>query len=257
MSDWKPELYLKFERQRTQPTADLAARIEACSPRRIIDIGCGPGNSTAVLRSRWPDADITGLDSSPAMIKQAEKTDSSINWICADAAGDLSDLGRFDIVFSNAAIQWIPSQDKVLPQLFSLLEDGGVMAVQIPNTSQMPIHITLQALVQGQKWGARLGSIATHSAFGAPYYYSILSALSTDIELWETHYYHVMENQHSLVQWYSSTGLKPYIDALETEADRSVFLSEFGDAIAKAYPAEDNGYVLFPFVRIFFVARKL
>ncbi len=256
MSDWKPELYLKFEKQRTQPAFDLISRIGNGTPRRIIDIGCGPGNSTAVLRSRWPDADITGLDSSPAMIEQAEKTNSSIAWICADAAGDLSSLGRFDIVFSNAAIQWMPSHDKVLPQLFSLLDDGGVLAVQIPSTSHMPIHIALQTVVNGQKWGVLLGHVPTHSTFDAPYYYNILSGLTTDIDIWEAHYYHVMENHQSLVQWYSSTGLKPYLDALKDETDRAALLAEFEDAITKAYPAQCNGYVLFPFVRIFFVARK-
>jgi trans-aconitate 2-methyltransferase len=256
MDDWKPGLYLKFEKQRTQPAVDLAARIGIGAPKRIIDIGCGPGNSTAVLRSRWPDADITGLDSSPAMIKQATKSDNGTTWICADASGDLSALGRFDIVFSNAAIQWMPGHDKVLQQLFTLLEFGGVLAVQIPSTAQMPIHIALQTLSNSQKWGARLGSVTTHSTFDAAYYYHILSALTSDVELWETHYYHVMEDHHALVQWYSSTGLKPYLDALKNETDRSEFLAEFEAATTKAYPAQDSGCVLFPFTRIFFIARK-
>lgn len=256
MSDWQPELYLKFERQRTQPAVDLAARIQIVSPKRIIDIGCGPGNSTAVLRRRWTKADITGVDSSPAMISQAEKSDSGINWVCADASDGIGGLGEFDIVFSNAALQWMPRHEMLLPQLFSMMASGGVLAAQIPHTTHMPIHMELQSLAHGQRWGSKLGSVATHSTFDAPYYYDILSKLTMDVELWETHYYHVMENHHALVQWYSSTGLKPYLDALTSEEDKARFLAEFKTMISGTYPAKQDGCVLFPFVRLFFVAHK-
>ena len=256
MSDWKPELYLKFENQRTQPSIDLVSRIDMCNPKRIIDIGCGPGNSTAVLKNRWPNADITGLDSSPAMIAQASKTDSDITWVCLDASSDLSALGRFDIVFSNAAIQWMPHHEELLPNLFSLLESGGALALQIPNTAHMPIHIALQTLVNSEKWHAQLGGVATHSVFPAPYYYDILSTLSDDIDLWETHYYHVMESHQSIVQWYSSTGLRPYLNNLDSDSAQAAFLAEFENELKVAYPAQNNGFVLFPFVRIFVIVRK-
>ncbi len=256
MSDWKPELYLKFEKQRTQPSVDLATRIDMPLPQRIIDIGCGPGNSTAVLKKRWPGAAITGLDSSPAMIAQARETDSGISWVCADASGDLSALGRFDIVFSNAAIQWMPDHETLLPNLFSLLKSGGVLAVQVPNTTSMPIHIALQTLIKTEKWRAKLGSASTHSTHAVPYYYDILSTLTADIDLWETHYHHVMESHNALVQWYSSTGLRPYLNGLDCETDKTAFLADFEDALKSAYPAQNDGHLLFPFVRIFFIARK-
>lgn len=256
MSDWKPGLYLKFEKQRTQPSIDLASRIDITAPRRIIDIGCGPGNSTSVLKGRWPGAAITGLDSSPAMIAQAGETDKDITWVCADASGDLGALGRFNIVFSNAAIQWMPDHEKLLPSLFSLLENGGVLAVQAPNTTDMPIHIALQSLVQRGSWQTKLGSVSTHSTYAAPYYYDILSALTADIDLWETHYHHVMDSHNALVQWYSSTGLRPYLNALENESDKAAFLADFEDALKHAYPAQSDAHVLFPFVRIFFMAKK-
>lgn len=257
MNDWKPELYLKFEKQRTQPSIDLASRIDMETPGRIIDIGCGPGNSTAILKSRWPSADITGLDSSPAMIEQAGRTYSGITWVCADASGDLSSLGSFDIVFSNAAIQWMPDHEKLLPNLFSLLKSGGLIAVQVPDVTRMPVHIVLQALAKSDKWSPKLGKVKTHSNFGAPYYYDILSALTPDIDLWETHYYHVMENHHSLVQWYGSTGLRPFINSLENEDDKNVFLDDFENALKAAYTVQKDGKVLFPFDRIFFIARKV
>jgi trans-aconitate 2-methyltransferase len=256
MGDWKPELYLKFEKQRTQPAIDLVSRIDLSAPKRIIDIGCGPGNSTLALKNRWSNAMITGLDSSPAMIAQASKTDRDIQWVCADASSDLSGLGKFDIVFSNAAIQWMPDHDKLLPNLFSLLESGGMLAVQVPNTTKMPVQTALDSLVHSERWRARLSGESSHSSFSAPYYYDVLSALSRDVDLWETHYYHVMENHHSIVQWYSSTGLRPYLNRLDNESDQEEFLTEFQDALKVAYPIQNDGSVLFPFTRIFFLARK-
>ncbi len=257
MSDWKPELYLKFERQRTQPSIDLTARIDLAAPKRIIDIGCGPGNSTAVLANRWPDANITGLDSSPAMIAQAGQTNKDITWVCADASNGLSALGRFDIVFSNAAIQWMPDHETLLPKLFSLLEGGGVLAVQVPNTTNMPIHIVLKALVKSGEWHDKLGDITTHSTCAAPTYYDILSKLTPDIDLWETHYHHVMDSHNALVQWYTSTGLRPYLNALENENDKDAFLADFENTLQNAYPTQTDGKVLFTFVRIFFIARSV
>ena len=256
MSDWKPDLYLKFEKQRTQPAIDLALRIDISAPKRIIDIGCGPGNSTIALKNRWPNADITGLDSSPAMIAQASKEYSDINWFCADAAGDLSGLGRFDVVFSNAVIQWIPHHEELLPNLYSLLNSGGVLAVQVPNTTRMAVHLTLQSLVKSEKWRKRFLDVDTHSVYSAPYYYDIVSKLSDHVDLWETNYYHVMESHRSIVQWYSSTGLRPYLNRLESASDQTDFLDEFENALKAAYPVQEDGVVLFPFTRIFFLVSK-
>lgn len=256
MSDWKPELYLKFKKQRTQPAIDLVSRIDLTAPKRIIDIGCGPGNSTLTLKNRWPNAEITGIDNSPSMIEQAKKTDGDINWICADASDDLDGLGKFDIVFSNAAIQWMPRHEELLPRLFSLLDVGGVFAVQVPVTTQMPVHVSLQSIVQSERWSNKFSGENSHSTFSAPYYYDILSKLSRDIDLWETHYYHVMENHQSIVQWYSSTGLKPYLDRLESASDQTNFLIEFENALKFAYPKQVDGFVLFPFTRIFFIVSK-
>ena len=255
MNDWKPEAYLRFEKQRTQPAIDLVRRIEIKSPERILDIGCGPGNSTAVLKDRWPEADVTGLDRSPAMIAKAKQTDKNVRWICTDASDDLSGQGRFDIVFSNAAIQWMPDHERLLANFFALLKTGGTLAVQAPDTSRMPIHLALLELAGSAKWNLKLKS-RTYTVFSAPYYYDILSVLTSDFDLWETRYYHVMETHHALVEWYGGSGLRPYMEALDTQSDKDAFLADFEDTLRDVYPVQRDGYVLFPFHRVFFIARK-
>ncbi|AMP20024.1 hypothetical protein AZF37_01490 [endosymbiont 'TC1' of Trimyema compressum] len=134
MSYWKPNLYLTFKQERTQPSIDLVGKIEKENPLRIIDIGCGPGNSTFVLKNRCPGAEIIGIDNSESMIEQAKEKDNDIQWICKDVQFALSELGTFDIVFSNAAIQWIPDQHLLLQRLFQMLNSGGILAVQVPCT---------------------------------------------------------------------------------------------------------------------------
>lgn len=257
MSDWKPDLYLTFEKERTQPAIDLVARIDHKDPKRMIDIGCGPGNSTAVLKNRWPEAEIVGIDNSKAMIQQAEKNDSGIKWICMDASGDLSELGKFDIVFSNAAIQWIPDQHALLRNLFGILNSGGIMAVQVPNTSEMPVYVELQKLVKKPKWEGQFSSLSSmHSVHEAGYFYDILCGITKDVELWVTDYHHIMGSHNDIVKWYSGTGLRPYLDCFTDEDTKNEFLKDFENVIKDRYPPQKDNRILFPFTRIFFIAKK-
>ena len=257
MSDWNPNHYLQFDRQRTQPSIDLVTRIMMDAPERIIDIGCGPGNSTNVLKIRWPRAEITGLDSSQAMIAEARTKHPDIGWVQADASGDLSQLGTFDVVFSNAAIQWIPDQERLLPKMFGMLNLGGILAVQVPDTEQMPVYIELNKLAASDKWKNRfIGMKSTHSVHNAPFYYDAICGLSNEIDVWETRYFHVMESHTDIVKWYSSTGLRPYLDCLKDDAPRAEFLEEFENALRDVYRIQADGRVLFPFTRIFFTAKK-
>lgn len=145
MSDWKTNLYLSFERERTQPSIDLMTRINLDKPYRIIDIGCGPGNSTNILKLRWPEAELIGLDDSEAMIQQAKEKYKDIKWVLADATGDLSSLGTFDIVFPNAAIQWMPNHPALIKNMFKLLNKGGVLAVRSHIQRKCPSILTCKS----------------------------------------------------------------------------------------------------------------
>ena len=148
MSDWNPEQYEKFIKDRTQPAIDLANRLEVWEAKRILDLGCGTGNSTKILKDKFPDAMVIGADNSDEMLAKAKKTHPDIEFIHLDVGGDLGEVkGKFDIVFSNACLQWIPNHEILLPKLMSLLRQGGVLAVQIPIQSEHPVHIIMNELV--------------------------------------------------------------------------------------------------------------
>ncbi len=254
MSDWNPGLYLKFERERTQPVRDLVARIEVASPARILDIGCGPGNSTGVLQRRWPGADIIGLDNSPAMIEKARQAFPAIRWVQADAGTDLSHLGKFDIVFANASLQWLPNHRELMPRLLRLLNPGGTLAVQIPRFEEMPIA----SAIEGVTWlpafsGFFSGFDSGFSYFENGVYYDALCRHSRALDLWVTHYYHVLANHEAIIEWTQSTAMRPYLDRVP-EPLHQEFKDRVLERIRPHYPAQCDGKVLFIFKRFFLVA---
>ena len=256
MPEWNPELYLQFEKERTQPSKDLIFRIGKEDPRTIIDIGCGPGNSTRELRQRWKNARIVGLDSSETMLEKARKAYRDIEWVAGDATRDLSHLGAFDIVFSNAVIQWLPDHKSLLTRFFGMLNDGGVLAIQLPSMAGSPIkRATLETAAEA-RWRKAFESLKTdlHSE-ELSYYYDVLSPLAADLDLWETSYYHIMPEHEAIIEWYKSTGLKPYLSMLNA-SDQDEFASGVLAKIRNAYTTQKDGRILFPMRRIFFVAYK-
>ena len=226
MPDWNPEQYEKFIKDRTQPAIDLANRLEVREPERVLDLGCGTGNSTRILKDMFPDAMVIGADNSDEMLAKAKKTHPDIEFINLDAGGDLSEVKdmdeRFGIVFSNACIQWIPNHEILLPKLMSLLRQGGVLAVQIPIQSEHPVHIIMNELVRTAKWKDKL-SQRNYNNLSTSEYYDVLSGISDDFEMWETIYCHRMPSYESIIEWYKGTGLRPYLEQLcETDAEKFV-----------------------------------
>ena len=256
MSTWDPNLYLRFEKERTQPSKDLISRIEMTHPKRIIDIGCGPGNSTAKLRERWPQAELLGIDSSEEMIRKAGSTYPDMKWAVHDIMEDLSAFGLFDIVFSNAVIQWVPDHRLLLTRLFAMLHPGGVMAVQVPNAWAMPISVAIREVAAEPAFQPVLSGLdETPSYQEPPFYYDVLKALTPDVHVWETTYHHALQDHEAIVEWYRSTGMKPYLDRLD-EAWKVRFMDRVLQKIRIAYPVQADGHVLFPFRRVFFTAKR-
>lgn len=255
-NDWNPDLYLKYDKERIQPSIDLTARIDYLQPRRIIDIGCGPGNSTQILYNKWPESEIIGADNSPAMIKKASEDYPNQKWILFDAGVDnIND--KFDLVFSNATIQWIPNHDKLLQRFADMLNDSGVLAVQLPLFFDMPLGRAISEIGRQSKWkDATKGADSLFTINSASYYYDHLTRYFRKIDVWTTDYYHVMESQSSILEMIRTTGLKPYLERLPDDNVKKQFETLVLDRIKQDYPLQNNGKVLFPFKRLFFVAKK-
>jgi trans-aconitate 2-methyltransferase len=255
MTAWNAAQYLRFGDERTRPCRDLAARVDVAAPARVIDLGCGPGNSTAVLRQRWPAAEITGLDSSEEMLAKA-RADGAALWMQGDIARWAEEEGKpFDVVFSNAALQWVPDHGTLFPRLLSRVAAGGALAAQLPAYSDQPGQRLIREVARSAKWQARFTKAPVDwRAESVEFYYDTLAARVARLELWETEYVHVVDGTHAVVEWYRATGLRPFLNALPAEGDRAEFLAEYHEALLPHYRPRPDGKVLFPFRRLFVLA---
>ena len=255
MSKWNADQYEKFIKSRTQPAIDLANRLKNLSPENILDIGCGTGNSTKVLKDKFPYAEIIGADNSEEMLLKARKNYSDIEFIKADAGGDMHEITKkYDIIFSNACIQWIPNHKKLLPKLMAFLKNNGTLAIQIPIQRKHPVHIIIGKLSCTEKWKNKI-TPRQYNNLTTEEYFDILSYISNDFELWETTYCHRMPDYESIIEWYKGTGLRPYLEQL-CQTDRNEFIRDFYLELKKRYAPQKNGEILLEFPRLFFTATK-
>lgn len=252
---WDPAIYLRFEAERTRPAADLLARVPLGGIDYAVDLGCGTGNSTSLLYKRWPRARIEGVDNSAEMLAKAELNSFQAAWIESDIA-DWAPGGSPDVIFTNAALQWLPDHATLLPRLMSFLRKGGVFAMQVPSNFQEPCHTLLHELENDPRWKARfLRPVERWAVPGAAEYFAILEPHAARIDLWETRYMQVLDGDDAAFHWMSGTGLRPYLRALEGEA-RDSFEAEYRARMAKAYPRRTSGRTLYPFKRLFAVAVR-
>ncbi|HIZ56687.1 MAG TPA: methyltransferase domain-containing protein [Firmicutes bacterium] len=252
MADWNSNQYLKFKNQRTQPAVDLAMRVINSHPKTIADIGCGPGNSTAVLKGIFPDADILGVDNSPNMIEKAQKEHPDIPF-CLCNALDLE--GKYDLLFSNACLQWIPDHDTLIPALMDKLNDGGVLAVQIPMNGEEPLYKIIEEVAADSKWGLQSMTLPPNETLTPYEYFEILTSCSSRFDIWETKYYHNLEDHKALVEWVKGTRIRPYL-AFLGEKRGEEFENEIVNRATKIYPVRRSGGVILGFRRFFFTAEK-
>lgn len=257
MLNWNAEQYSKFETERTLPASDLAVAIKHDNVRTAIDIGCGIGNSTRVLCERFKDAVIVGADNSEDMLKAAKKNNPELKFIMLDAENETENIKeRYDVVFSNACIQWISNHKKLLRDMFSLLNDGGVLAVQIPLQSKHPVHKVMQAMAASDRWSGILSSGRRYNNLTEGEYFDLLSELTNDFRIWETTYYYIMPSYESIAEWYKGTGMRPYLKQLPEE-DRGEYIEDFVKRIKEIYSVQKNGSIILKYPRLFFTAKKV
>lgn len=258
MANWDSGQYLKFAEDRTRPSIDLAARVALGSPKRIIDLGCGPGNSTDVLARRWPTAAVTGLDSSAAMLATARKTHPSLHWIKEDIATWAgTNAEKFDLIFSNAALHWVRHHATVIPRIFSAVAPGGAFAFQVPHSLADPHQTEMRALPAAPKWRARFRELpVTWHVEPVGFYYDLLAPHAARVDLWLTEYIYVFDGPAGIVDWHRGAALPPFLEQLPDEPARAEFLADYLAAITPHYPRQSNGKVLLPFRRLFVIAYR-
>jgi len=262
MSGWNPEHYLQYADERGRPFVELVARVGAEAPARVVDLGCGPGNLTRLLCTRWPQADVVGVDSSAAMVEraqaahtEAEHTGGRLTFRHQDLRDWLTDAEtadkRVDVLVSNATLQWLPDHLDLLPRL---LDRTTWLAVQVPGNFDEPSHTLRAELAAEPAYAAHLADVAVPSSHAPAVYLDLLAEAGAQVDAWETTYLHVLTGPDPVFTWVSATGARPTIEALP-DGLRERFVAEYRRRLAQAYP-ERHGRVVLPFRRVFMVARR-
>lgn len=250
---WDPDRYLTYADERGRPFVELVARVAAEAPTTVVDLGCGPGNLTALLRERWPHATLQGLDSSPEMIARARAADPSIAFEVGDLRTWAREADPVDVLVSNATLQWVPGHLDLLPDLVGRVRPGGWFAFQVPGNFDEPSHTIRTALAAEEPYAAHTDRVAVPSSHDPAVYLDRLTDLGCSVDAWETTYLHLLAGPDPVFTWVSGTGARPTLEALPAEL-RPAFEEEFRRRLRAAYP-ERAGRVVLPFRRIFVVAQ--
>jgi trans-aconitate 2-methyltransferase len=253
---WDAAQYLRFTDERARPFLDLIARVGADKPGCVADLGCGPGNLTALLARRWPEAVVSGVDSSPEMIEAARKLPEA-----AGVSFDVGDVRNWapsrapDVITCNAVLQWVPGHDALVVRWADLLAPGGWLAFQLPGNFDSPNHVLAAELARSPRWRSLLADVELNRQAGDPAdYVRLLARPGYTVDVWETTYSHILASAGAVVEWVKGTALRPVLAALDAE-QADGFLAEYTERLRGAYRAESFG-VIFPFRRVFAVARR-
>lgn len=260
---WDPQTYLAFADERIRPARDLLAAVDLAAPDRVVDLGCGPGNSTQLLRARWPAADVLGVDSSPQMVARARadaapEARGGARYEVGDAATWLPS-GPVDLIFANALLQWVPGHLELLPRWLDRLTPGGRLAFGVPGNFEAPTHVLLREICATPTWQARLGDLADRrEAICTPRAYAdALAAAGARPDVWETTYLHRLTGPDPVLEWVSGTALRPVLDALAADPPaQEAFRADYGAALRAAYPPGPDGVTTLEFRRVFAVAAR-
>ncbi len=277
---WDAALYLRFGGERARPFFDLLARVGAELPGYVVDMGCGPGNLTALLAERWPAATVCGVDSSPEMIEAARTLVTEIG--SADPEGGpaappgsgpvatnhapglsfmLDDIRHWkpqslpDVIISNAVLQWVPGHRELLVRWADQLARGGWLAFQVPGNFDQPSHAIMREMAASARWRPLLRDVALNRQSADPADYAeLLARAGLEVDAWETTYVHILQGEDPVLEWYKGTGLRPVLTALDAD-QAGDFLAEYGTRVREAYPPSSFG-TIFPFRRVFAVGHR-
>lgn len=250
---WNPQQYLKFSGHRLRPAADLLMRIPDFEVRNVADLGAGAGNR--LIKERWPGAIVVGVEGSAEMVAAGKKAAPEVEWLHQDL-GSWQPAHTYDVIYSNAALHWLPDHERLFPSLMGKVEPGGILAVQMPRNFDAPSHLLIAETALNGPWRSRVEHLVTPPPVRKPgFYHSLLAPQSENIDIWETEYLQVLEGENPVKEWTKGTWLTRYLDVLEGQ-EKAAFEAAYGERVAKAYPRNAQGQTLFPFRRLFIVAQR-
>lgn len=256
MPSWDPDVYERYKTYRDRPALDLMVQLPSHDFHEIWDLGCGTGEHAALLAARHPGARVHGLDSSPDMLAAARRRAAAVDWVLGGVEDWVPDAAP-DLIFSNAALQWLPDHDQLFPRLVAGLAGGGVFACQMPMAFETQHHRILRETAEEGAWASLTASARLiRPTPSMDDYYGWLAPLCGEIDLWTTTYLHALEGDDPVVEWMAGTALRPYLDVLTDPPLREAFLDAFRNRIAQAFPAREDGVTLFPFPRLFMIATR-
>jgi trans-aconitate 2-methyltransferase len=252
---WDPDRYLTYADERGRPFVELLARVDTVDPDAVVDLGCGPGNLTALLVERWPGARVVGLDSSAEMIEQARATTPAVDFRVADLRDWATGADQVDVLVSNATLQWVPGHLELLPDLVARVNPGGWLAFQVPGNFDEPSHTIRSELAAQAPYAEHTAAVEVNvpNSHAPAVYLNALRGLGCEVDAWETTYLHVLEGEDAVFAWVSGTGARPTLQALPDDL-RVRFEEEFKRRLRAAYPSRD-GRVVLPFRRVFAVGQ--
>jgi trans-aconitate 2-methyltransferase len=252
---WDPAQYLKFAGERMRPAVDLLSRIAAQSPATVLDLGCGAGNLAPLILARWPQAQLTGVDSSPEMLAKARAGHPRARFVQGDIARWRPDA-PVDVLYSNAALHWLDGHDKLVPGLLDAVQPGGFLAIQMPRNFNAPSHTTIVEAIEQGPWRAQLEPHLRREPVAAPgEYWRMLKDRAASLEIWETEYLQVLCGENPVAEYTKGTWLKQFLDRLDG-AQKAAFEADYRTRVAARYPPQADGRTLFPFRRLFIVAQR-
>jgi trans-aconitate 2-methyltransferase len=256
---WDAGQYLRFGGERSRPFFDLIAQVGAADPGYVADLGCGPGNLTAVLAQRWPDATVVGVDNSAEMIATATRDAPPGLANLAFQIGDVRDwrpARPADVLVCNAVLQWVPDHRRLLLNWADLLAPGGWLAFQLPGNVDQPSHAIVRELAQAPRWRGLLADAQLNRQAEDPdAYLDLLARPGFEVNAWETSYLHVLPGRDPVLEWTKGTTLRPVLAALDSE-QASAFVGEYAERLRQVYKPHSFG-TIFPFRRVFTVVHSL
>jgi trans-aconitate 2-methyltransferase len=251
---WDPTTYLRYEDERLRPAIDLLAQVPLQSPAHVVDLGCGPGHISAILKQRFPAAEVLGVDGSPAMLAKARAAAPDCSFAEADIAHWTAATPP-DLIYSNAALHWLADHATLFPRLIGLLAPGGALAVQMPRMHDAPFRALQYEVAAHGPWADILKGVGSAPPVLAPEtYWDLLKPHCRRLDAWQTTYFHALQGNDAVTQWASGSSLRPFLDALPQDL-RPAFLDAYRTAIAPHYPRRPDGTTLFAFRRLFLVAQ--